>query len=95
MSGNKTQEFAGDDAGYAWWRNTHPAGFILAVRARHPPLLHKASCRDVDRDTRPGRLKATGSRQICSDSKQELRAWLKREQPGDGGLVDRCPKCSP
>jgi hypothetical protein len=94
MSSTETAEFD-DDAGYAWWRNTHPRGYILAVRARHSPVLHQASCPDTDRDRRPGRLKANGSHQICADTKEALRAWLKREIPGDGHLIDRCPKCAP
>jgi hypothetical protein len=90
-----TAEFL-DDASYAWWRDAHPDGFVLAVRARHPPLLHRASCPDVDRDRRPGRLKAKGSRQICADMKSALRAWLKRELPSEGlELLARCPKCGP
>ena len=39
-----TAEYAGDDAGYAWWRHTHPSGYVLAVRARHEPVLHRAAC---------------------------------------------------
>lgn len=84
-----------DDASYAWWRDTHPDGFVLAVRARHPPLLHRARCRDVDRDRRPGRLKAKGSRQLCADTKVALRAWLQREMPEHDALLARCPKCGP
>ena len=90
----ETAEFE-DDASYAWWRNSHPDGFILALRARHPPLLHRASCPDVDRDRRPGRLKAKGSRQLCADTKSALRAWLHHEMPEEAQLVARCPKCAP
>lgn len=90
----ETSEFD-DDASYAWWRDSHPDGFVLAVRARHPPVLHRAGCRDVDRDHRPGRLKAKGSRQLCADTKSALRAWVGRERPDDGLLVARCPKCAP
>jgi len=84
-----------DDASYAWWRDPHPDGFILALRARHPPLLHRASCADVDRDRRPGRLKAKGSRQLCADAKSALRARLHHEVPEEGQLFARCPKCAP
>ena len=90
----ETAEFD-DDASYAWWRDSHPDGFILALRARHPPLLHRASCLDVDRDHRPGRLKAKGSRQVCADMKSALRAWLAREVPDQTQLLARCPKCAP
>jgi hypothetical protein len=82
------------DAEYAWWRNTHPSGYVLALRARHTPLLHRATCGDVDRDRRPGRLKAKGSRQICADGKAALRGWLERGAPGSG-MIERCPKCAP
>ena len=84
-----------DDAAYAWWRNGHPAGYVLAVRARHPPVLHRAACSEVDRDRHPGRLRAKGSRQICADAKPALRAWVARELPEHAGMVDRCPKCAP
>lgn len=91
----EVSEFDGDDAGYSWWRNTHPDGFVLALRARHPPLLHRARCSDVDRDRRPGRLKAKGSRQICADTKSALRAWAREQVEGDDQLLARCPKCGP
>jgi hypothetical protein len=90
----EAEEFS-DDASYAWWRNSHPDGYVLALRARHPPVLHRASCRDVDRDRRPGRLKAKGSRQICADRKATLREWMSREFPLVTQLLARCPKCSP
>lgn len=83
-----------DDAEYAWWLNTHPSGYVLALRSRSAPLLHRADCGDVDRDRRPGRLKAKGSRQICADGKAALRAWLAQESPGSG-MIERCPKCAP
>jgi hypothetical protein len=91
----ETTEFSGDDAGYAWWRNSHPDGFILALRARHAPVLHLARCGDVDRDRRPGRLTAKGARQICGTTKSGLRAWLKQELPDAAAMIDRCPKCAP
>ena len=97
-----TAEYAGDDAGYAWWRHAHPAGFVLAVRARHGPVLHRAGCGAIDRDRHPGRLRAKGSRQICAESKPALRAWLAQTAPpapepvpAAGGLLARCPLCGP
>ena len=90
-----TAEFPGDDAGYAWWRNSHPSGLVLAIRARKAPLLHRARCDKVDRDRHPGGLKASGSRQICADTSAALRAWLERESPGSAPVLERCPKCVP
>ena len=84
-----------DDAEYGWWRDTHPDGFILAVRARSAPMLHRATCSEVDRDVHPGRLRAKGARQICSDAKSALRTWAARELPAESGLLARCPKCGP
>jgi hypothetical protein len=84
-----------DDASYAWWRDSHPDAYVLAVRARHAPILHRAQCSDVDRARRPGRLKAKGSRQLCADTKSALRAWAKLEIASDGPLLARCPKCGP
>jgi hypothetical protein len=95
-----TAEYAGDDAGYAWWRHAHPAGYVLALRARQAPVLHRATCGAVDRDRHPGRLRAKGSRQICAESKPALRAWLARELPATpddapAGLLARCPTSGP
>lgn len=84
-----------DDAEYGWWINTHPDGYVLAVRTRSAPLLHRSGCAEVDRDVHPGRLKSKGARQVCSDTKSALRAWAARELPSDGGLLARCPKCGP
>lgn len=89
----ETAEFE-DDASYAWWRDSHPDGYVLTVRAKHPPLLHHATCKDVDRAQRRG-LKAKGSRQICADTKSALRAWVHREMSEGATLVARCPKCGP
>ena len=90
----ETLEFD-DDASYSWWRDSHPDGFVLTVTAKRPPLLHLATCSDVDRDRHGARLRKKGSRQICADTKSALRAWVAREAPGEGGLVARCPKCEP
>jgi hypothetical protein len=105
-----TAEFPGDDAGYGWWRHSHPDGYVLAVRARHAPVLHRAGCGAVDRDRHPGRLRAAGSRQICAATKPALRAWLARERvdagpeagaepggapAGSGAMLARCPTCGP
>lgn len=84
-----------DDAEYGWWLNTHPDGFVLAVRTRSAPLLHRATCPEIDRDEHPGRLGAKGARQICCETKSALRTWAARELPADGKLIARCPKCGP
>lgn len=89
-----TAEFAGDDAGYSWWRDAHPDGYVLAVRAKAEPLLHRASCPEVDRARHPGRLGARGARQICAESKPALRSWLAATEP-QSAMVARCPKCAP
>ncbi len=84
-----------DVASYAWWRDSHPDGFVLALRAKHPPLLHRAGCRDVDPDRHPGRFAAKGRRHLCSERKSVLREWLIRELPDEKQLIARCPKCEP
>lgn len=90
-----TAEYPGDDAGYAWWRNTHPSGYVLAVSPKDPPLLHAARCAEIDRDRHPGRLRAAGRRQVCASTTAALRAWVARELPGAPAVLVRCPKCSP
>jgi hypothetical protein len=84
-----------DDAAYAWWRSTHPAGYVLAVSAREPPVLHCTACSEIDRDRHPKRLHAAGRRQICAETPAALRAWVARELPGASPVLARCPKCSP
>lgn len=90
-----TAEFPGDDAGYAWWRTTHPAGYVLAVSAREAPLLHRVRCPEIDRDRHPKRLAAAGRRQVCAETTAALRAWVARELPGASPVLARCAKCSP
>ena len=90
----ETAEFE-DDNEYAWWREANPDGFVLAVRARKPPVLHRARCSEVDRDRHPGRLKGKGARQVCSATKSTLRTWCSAEVPEHAGLIDRCTKCGP
>lgn len=90
-----TAEFPDDDAGYAWWRNTHPVGFVLAVHARKPPVLHRANCDRIDRDRHPGGLGARGSRQICAEMPAALRAWSARELADAPAVLARCPRCGP
>jgi hypothetical protein len=90
-----TLEYDGDDAGFLWWKNSHPTGYVLGVRSKHPPLLHRVRCPEVDRDRHPGRLKAKGSRQICAETTTALRGWLASELPEAGAVLARCPKCAP
>ena len=90
-----TAEYPGDDAGYGWWRSTHPAGYVLAISAKDPPVLHSVACSEVDRDRHPKRLHAAGRRQICAETPAALRAWVARELPGASPVLRRCPKCSP
>lgn len=89
-----TAEFP-DDPGYAWWRSTHPAGYVLAVSPRDVPLLHRAACPEIDRDRHPKRLRAAGRRQICAESPAAVRAWVARELPGSAVVLARCPRCGP
>lgn len=84
-----------EDAAYAWWLSTHPAGLVLAISPKDPPMLHKANCREVDRVRHPGRLKAAGRRQICAETTAALRAWVARELVGAPSVLARCPKCGP
>jgi hypothetical protein len=89
-----TAEFP-EDAAYAWWRSTHPMGYVLALSARDAPILHRAACPEIDRDRHPKRLHAAGRRQICADTPTALRAWVAREVAGASLVLARCPKCAP
>lgn len=90
-----TYEYPGDDAGYGWWRNSHPRGYILGVRAKQGAMLHRVTCPEIDRDRHPGRLNAKGARQVCAETTAALRAWLARELPEAAPVLARCPRCAP
>lgn len=88
------QEFS-DDPGYFGWLAAHPAGYVLSVRRRGEPLLHRATCTHVDRHNHPGALTGRGTRKLCADSKDDLRAWATESGLGPGGDWETCASCAP
>lgn len=98
MSGPKenspTQEFS-DDRGYFGWVHSHPNGFVLSVRSRKGPLLHRATCAHIARHNNAGALTERGTRKICAEAKQSLRDWVKENGLGSGAALEKCPTCGP
>lgn len=91
---NEVQEFS-NDGEYFDWIHRHPDGFILSLRPRKGPLLHRSTCLHIDRHNNPGALTERGTRKICAETKEQIRAWLRSELPDVGIVLPKCPTCSP
>ena len=91
---SQTVEFE-DDATYFGWLNMHPMGYVLSVRPKGGPLLHRATCLHIDRHNNPGALTERGTRKICAEDKPSLRTWVRDNGLGSGTVLDKCPTCSP
>lgn len=87
-----THEFA-DDRGYFGWVQSHPNGYVLSVRNRKPPLLHRAACTHIDRHNNAGALTERGTRKICAEAKQPLRDWVRENGLGSGVVLEKCTTC--
>lgn len=77
--------FANDDAGYFWWLERYPHGYVLNPFAKlrdGPPTLHQATCFFINRDfakTQPGFpqrnvMTATLSK-ICAERREDAERW--------------------
>lgn len=88
------QEFS-DDATYFAWLAAHPTGYLLSVRGRSEPLVHRTDCSHIDRHNNAGALTERGSRKLCATNKDDLRAWVRQEGLGPGNVLKKCPTCSP
>ena len=84
-----------DDASYFSWLASHPMGYVLSVRPKRGPLLHRADCLHIDRHNNPGALTERGTRKICANDKASLRVWVRANGLGSGTVLDKCPTCSP
>jgi len=73
-----TEWFVDDDAGYAGWLEGHPDGVVLNTWA-HPAasdlVLHRASCRMINRRLSPGRTWTHTFGKACADTIEELLTW--------------------
>lgn len=89
------RRFVNDDAGYVAWLASHPGGYVLNT---YPDVtssylvLHRASCRTVNRALAVGRNWTRLYGKSCADDRSELEAWALREA---GKAVEGCGNCLP
>lgn len=87
------QRFVNDDAGYLRWLREHPNGFVLNTFphvTRSYLVLHRASCRTINRPLEPGRLWTHQYGKSCSDDRASLETWVLEEL---GVAVHPCGTC--
>jgi len=76
------RRFVRDDPGYLEWLTSHPAGFVLNTYAHATPdylILHRSSCRTINRQLRPGSMWTSPYAKTCSDVRGEIEEWAIRE----------------
>lgn len=89
------RRFSRDDVGYIDWLAAHPDGYVLNTYAHVTSsylILHRASCRTVNRPLAPGRSWTFAYGKACSDNRAEIEAWALRET---GKQVSPCGHCMP
>jgi hypothetical protein len=85
--------FSNDDEGYVAWLERHPGGYVLNTYPHVTSaylILHRASCRTVNRPLGPGRSWTYAYDKSCSDDRTELEAWAVR---GTGKPAAPCGHC--
>src|SRR5262245_26507928 len=89
------RRFLKDDRGYVEWLAAHPSGFVLNTYAHVTSdylILHRASCRTVNRPLATNRSWTYAYGKTCSDDRAEIEAWAFREV---GKPVQPCGICLP
>jgi hypothetical protein len=81
------------DREYFGWLTANPGGYVLSVRTREGPLLHRANCTHIDRHNNPGALTERGTRKLCSTSRQELRSFARDNGLISGIALEKCQSC--
>jgi hypothetical protein len=95
MSDNDGPVELTNDADYFAWLAAHPLGYVLSLRPKKGPLLHRTSCLHIDRHNNREALTQRGTRKICAQEKSSLRTWVRENGVGSGVALDKCPTCSP
>ena len=81
-----------NDRDYYAWLNSHPSGYVLSLKGKKEPVLHRAECTHIDRNNNT----ITKARKICSEDKWALGAWVRENGLGNGIVFkNKCPSCSP
>jgi hypothetical protein len=86
--------FTDDDNGYINWLQEHQSGFVVNCCRKPSPkylVLHRAICRFINTDKRKNWTK-TGYIKICSESKNTLEDWCRKNV---GGTPATCSRCKP
>lgn len=90
-----TQWFLDDDEGYLGWLAAHDDGFVLNTYARIAAgdlVVHRASCRTINRDLAAGKAWTVQYGKACADSIDELAAWAAERT---SGTPHGCGTCQP
>lgn len=87
--------FVDDDPGYIAWLAAHPSGYVLNTFPHLTAsylVLHRASCRTVNRPLSDDRHWTHQYGKTCSVDHAELAEWARRET---GKSVHPCGSCLP
>ena len=87
------RRFWKDDPGYIAWLARHSDGYVLNTYAHVTSeylILHRASCRTVNRPLAAGRSWTYAYGKTCSDDRADIEAWALRET---GKPVSPCRHC--
>jgi hypothetical protein len=90
-----TQWFLNDDKGYLAWLAAHDDGFVLNTYAHVAAgylVLHRASCRTINRDLSAGKVWTVQYGKACADSVDDLLAWAAERT---SGTPHGCGACRP
>src|SRR5450756_1958006 len=87
------ERFVDNDAGYVAWLARHRGGFVLNTFPHVSSsylVLHRSSCRMVNRPLAASRHWTHQYGKACSDDRSELAEWALRET---GKTVSACGSC--
>jgi len=90
-----TQWFLNDDAGYLAWLAAHDEGYVLNTYAHLAAgylVVHRASCRMINRDLAAGKVWTGQYAKACADTVDELLAWASERT---SGTPHGCGSCRP
>jgi len=85
--------FVDDDAGYRDWLSLNPDGFVLNTFAHVSAnylLLHRATCRTINRQLAPHRSWTAQYGKACAARRSELEEWVVAKV---GKVAEPCGHC--
>lgn len=80
-----------NDRDYYSWVNSHPAGYVLSLKGRKEPMLHRANCNHIDRNNNA----ITAAKKVCSEDRKALSDWVRAHGLGNGIVLNKCRDCAP